>query len=604
MCGINGILRLDPTTEPVDREELLRTRDAMALRGPDGCGAWFSEDGGVALGHRRLAIIDLSEAGAQPMSSGDGRFRITFNGEIYNYAEIRRELITRGVEFRSNCDTEVILALYARDGAEALGRLRGMYALAIWDEAERSLLLARDPYGIKPLYYTTGSDHLRFASQVKALEAGGAIDDAPDPAGLCGFLLWGSVPEPHTLRRGVRALPAGSYLRVVDGRVEGPVRHYEFSELPVARDSDPVAALEDSIRAHLVSDVPVAVFLSAGMDSTLIAALARRQAVGGLTTLTLRFPAFDGTPMDEAPLAAEVARAIGTNHVERTVRREDFLDLWPAALEAMDQPSIDGFNTYVVSREAHAAGFKVVLSGLGGDELFGSYDAFRDVPRWCRWASRLKRLPGLGRLWPGLTPLLSGARPKLAGFLAHGATLPGAYFLRRGLFLPTELPGLIGEERTREGLAAYDPLQDAGKYLPYQGSARSGEEFDEESFRAVHLMESSQYMRNQLLRDSDWASMAHSLELRVPLVDDRLRHRIAGAGFEPARSQGKAALVRRAAPELPDALWSRPKSGFSIPVMEWLDDQVGIDTARGTTSRMLAVRVLRHFGIATGEGKG
>src|SRR5947209_11701498 len=212
MCGINGILRLSDAAPAIDRDELLRTRDAMAARGPDGAGAWISGDGRVALASRRLAILDLSDAGAQPMASADGWLHLVLNGEIYNFAELRRELEAEGVRFRSRSDTEVVLALYARDGAAMLGRLRGMYGLALWDEREKSLLLARDLLGIKPLYLSEEGGCLRFASQVKALEAGGAVSRAIDPAGLAGFLLWGSVPEPLTIRQAVRALPAGPHL--------------------------------------------------------------------------------------------------------------------------------------------------------------------------------------------------------------------------------------------------------------------------------------------------------------------------------------------------------------------------------------------------------
>src|SRR5258706_3418139 len=222
MCGINGILRLADGAPLIDRDELLRTRDAMAARGPDGAGAWMSSDGRMALASRRLAILDLTEAGTQPMASTDGRFHLVLNGEIYNFSELRRELEGEGVRFRSHSDTEVVLALYARQGAAMLGRLRGMYGLAIWDDRDKSLLLARDSFGIKPLYLSTEAGCLRFASQVKALEAGGAVSREVDPAGLAGFLLWGSVPEPLTLRRAVRALPAGHYLLIQGGVLRGP----------------------------------------------------------------------------------------------------------------------------------------------------------------------------------------------------------------------------------------------------------------------------------------------------------------------------------------------------------------------------------------------
>jgi len=593
MCGINGILRLDDAAPPVDSDELRTTRDAMTSRGPDGEGLWVAAGGDIGLGHRRLAIIDLSDAGLQPMSRAEGRYRITFNGEIYNYRELREELARDGAPFHTESDTEVILALYEREGPAMLDRLRGMYALALWDAGERRLLLARDPYGIKPLYYSERAGFLRFASQVKALEAGGAIPQDVDSGGLVGFLLWGSVPEPHTIRSAVRALPAGHHLVVQHGTVGRPLAHYRFEDPPSAGGDDPVTAVRDSVRAHLVADVPVGIFLSAGMDSALIAANAARLQAEPPTTLTLTFDEYAGTPMDEGPLAAEVARELGTRHVEHRVKRDDFLDVWSQATAVMDQPSIDGFNTYVISRYAREAGFKVVLSGLGGDELFGGYPSFQEVGRWMRATRVMRRVPGLRTLWPALAALRPH-QPKLGGMLEHAGSIPGAYFVRRGLFLPQDLPRLLGPELAREGLAAYDAVADADKFLGLRD--RPGAH-DVDGWGAVHVMESTQYMRNQLLRDVDWASMAHSLELRVPLVDARLRDSFAGGGFEPARRGGKAALVRRAVPELPAALWGRPKSGFSIPVMEWLDDEIRIDSARGLASRSLALRVLEAFDL-------
>ncbi len=587
MCGINGILRLSDAAPPVDRDELLRTRDAMTARGPDGAGAWISSDGRMALASRRLAILDLSEAGAQPMASEDGRFQAVLNGEIYNFLELRRELEADGIRFRSRSDTEVVLALYSRAGPAMLSRLRGMYGLAIWDDREKTLLLARDPLGIKPLYFSIERGSLRFASQVKALERGGAVSREIDPAGLAGFLLWGSVPEPFTIRRSVQALPAGHHLLVRDGTIGSALPHAPRSIEPL----EPATAVEDSVRAHLVSDVPVAVFLSAGLDSSLIAALACRHLPEPPATFTLRFEGLEGTALDEAPLAAEVAKRLGTRHVERRMGREEVAGLWQGALAAMDQPSIDGFNTWTVSRAAHEAGLKVVLSGLGGDEVFGSYPSFADVPRLARAARWAARIPGLAAAWPGIARRASAGRPKLAGLLRHGRTVPGAYFLRRGLFLPEELPALIGRDLAEAGLRRYDPVADAARALA-AGNGRG-----RDSWIAVHELETVQYMRNQLLRDSDWASMAWSVELRVPLVDAWLRARLAAAGFEPARSEGKAALVRRTAPELPRELWTRPKSGFYIPIAEWMQPELAAQRP-GERSRRLARMVLEGFGVS------
>ena len=597
MCGINGLLRLSPAAPPVDAEELVRTCDRMAHRGPDGMGCWVQEDGEVALGHRRLAIIDPSSAGDQPMAWRSGRYRIVHNGEVYNYRELRRELAREGVVFRSGSDTEVILALFERYDLDMLPKLRGMYAFAIWDRVEHRLVLARDPYGIKPLYYSVDEATLRFASQVKALAVSDAVSDEIDPAGLVGFLLWGSVPEPHTIRRGVKALPAGHFLEVVAGEVTGPTEHRSFTA-QTSVEGQPASladAIEDSIRSHLVADVRVGSFLSAGLDSAVTTALAARLTDGPLTTLTVRFEAYRGSPLDEGPLARKISEVLETEHLEHTVSQDEFAELWPLALRSMDQPSIDGFNTFVVSKVARQAGLKVVLSGLGGDELLGGYPSFSDVPRWSRWARVASRVPG-HRLALALAARLRPKTPKLAGFSQYGPSIAGAYFLRRGLFLPAEIPALIGSELAAEGLAAYDPVRDAARF---HTAERSPGTSDPSGWTDVHLLESGMYLRNQLLRDADWASMAHGLELRVPFVDPTLRSHLAARGFEPARSRGKAALLRTVAPHLPEEIWSRPKSGFSIPVVSLLEGVHDGPQGRtqGADSRQIARRVLETFGV-------
>jgi asparagine synthase (glutamine-hydrolysing) len=282
MCGIAGIYSYRPEAQPVDATELLRIRERMAARGPDGSGLWVSEDRRIGLAHRRLAILDLTDAGAQPMVDEETGNRIVFNGEIYNYRELKSELEKAGHRFKSNSDTEVLLRLYALHQAGMLRRLRGMYAFAIWDAADRSVFLARDPLGIKPLYYTDDGRTLRFASQVKALLAGGAVDTAPDAAGQAGFLLWGSVPEPFTMYRAVRALPAGCWLKAGFEKASAPVVFDSVSRRLADASNNPdrsgdalervATAVRNSITAHLVSDVPVGVFLSSGLDSAMLAA--------------------------------------------------------------------------------------------------------------------------------------------------------------------------------------------------------------------------------------------------------------------------------------------------------------------------------------------
>ena len=516
------------------------------------------------------------------MSWAGGRYWIVFNGEIYNYRELRAEL-SRDHAFRSQSDTEVILALFALGGVKGLGRLRGMFALAIWDDLEKRLLLARDPNGIKPLYYSADGAHLRFASQVKALVASRAVPARHDPAGLCGFLLWGAVPEPRTIYESVKAVPAGHFL-LAERDCVGKPEPLPFLPDGMRSEVDLLTAIDRSVGAHLVSDVPVAIFLSAGLDSAAVAALARKRMVEPPVTITLRFREFAGTPDDEGPLAAAVAQGLGTRHIERWVSRDEFLAEWEATLAAMDQPSIDGLNTYWVCKAAHEVGVKVALSGLGGDELLGGYPSFRDVPRWRRWAHLGTLVPGLSAAWPGLARWALPDKPKLRGLLRYAATLQGSYFLRRALFLPDELPALLGEDVAMRGLEAHDPV-------PASANAINDEE--QTDWETVQALETGLYLRNQLLRDSDWASMAHSVELRVPFVDAAVQHAGVRSHFALPRSATKSEVVRRLAPALPEALFVRRKTGFRMPAALWLDGTGTSHTSTG--SRALAERILKAF---------
>jgi asparagine synthase (glutamine-hydrolysing) len=559
MCGITAIFSYLSSAESVRAEELGAVNEHMRPRGPDGGGLWISTDRRVGLASRRLAIIDLSEEGAQPMLDVERELVIAFNGEIYNYRELRESLARRGARFHSRTDTEVLLQLYRRDGEAMLGLLRGMYAFVIWDTRARRLFAARDPYGIKPLYYADDGRSIRFASGVKALLAGGAVSPARDPGGVAGFFLTGSVPEPLTICEAVRAVEAGTSFHVEEGRGRTVVRRH-FSIASVFRHADgqrgfahliePELLLservEESVQHHLVADVPVGIFLSAGIDSSALAMIATRASHTPLHTFTLAFPEFRGHTADEAPAAERFAREIGTRHTTRLVPRDEFHADLPRIFDFMDQPTIDGVNTWFVSKAVKEAGMKVALSGLGGDELFGSYPSFRQVPR----IVRLARLP----MAAGAARLVSG-HPKAAFVGRFGRTYGGAYLLQRGLFLPDELPSIMGPDTAHEGLQRLRLLELIDSAMtPDPGS----------DFGRVATLEASLYMRNQLLRDADWASMAHSVEVRTPLVDATLLRQIA-----PLLLERRRACKAIMASILPPWVRSRRKSGFFVPTREW-----------------------------------
>lgn len=574
MCGIAGIVtsRLGAADELAGR--LRRMQAALRHRGPDDEGLFMTADRGrrtedrgqgaevsrqssgspsiCGLVHTRLAILDLSPAGHQPMSTPDGRFTIVFNGEIYNFRALRAELERHGLKFNSQSDTEVLLRLYEREGADCLQRLRGMFAFAIWDEREQSCFLARDPLGIKPLYVAQVARGLVFASELRAVLASGLVARELDPAGVLGYFESGTVPEPRTLVRGVECLPAGHSLRWKRGQIETRshwVLRFEVADIPPldALVGQVRAALLDSIRHHFVSDVPVGVFLSGGIDSTAVVALAR---VAGPTHLRTFSISFDDPAFNEGDVAARTARHFGTRHTDWRLRSADGRELVERFVPRLDQPSIDGFNTFTVAELAHAHGMKVVLSGLGGDELFGGYRSFRAVPRLAdasRWLGPLRPL--------ARRALVHTARPQLrrvGGFLGQTPDLEWAYRTFRGIFAFDEAEALAA------GYAGGTPAVASGVLAP-QPTLQD----------QVSALELTRYLRNQLLRDSDVMSMAWGLELRVPFVDRVLVEALARVPAATRLARGKKLLLR-AVPEVPEWVQNRPKRGFVFPLAHWL----------------------------------
>jgi len=571
MCGIAGIFSYSASAPAIDRGELRSIRDHMQARGPDGFGEWFSGNERLALGHRRLSIIDLSDRASQPMPSDDGRFVISFNGEIYNYRQLRAGLQSRGREFRTESDTEVLLQMYAEKGAAMLPELRGMFAFAIWDNVENTLFLARDAFGIKPLYIADDGRSLRFASQVKALLQGN-VDRTPEPAGHVGFFLWGSVPEPYTLYKNIRALPPGHSMLIGEKGSEAPVAFCRISDVLAQASQTAVcgdrqtalrqisSAIHDSVLTHLVSDVPVGVFLSAGIDSSLIAASAVTRGANSYT-LTLGFKEFAGTADDEVPLAEEIARNLGAWHHTMMTSRQDFEDEREKLMAAMDQPSIDGVNTWFVARAAAQMNIKVALSGLGGDELFASYPSFRQIPKMMKFGQYFNRVPKFGKaVRQLLSPMISKiTSPKYAGLIEYCDSFGGAYLLRRSLYAPWELSQHMDPDFAKAGLLE----------LQTRTMLDATTSNIQKDRLAVSALEMNWYMRNQLLRDADWAGMAQSIEIRVPLLDlDLLRATAPWFSVYPDISKAEIAAV--AVPQLPGSVVNRPKTGFSVPVREWI----------------------------------
>ena len=571
MCGIAGGINFGSEKRSVDKTIVSHLNDLQRQRGPDGAGLWVSDDRRIVLGHRRLAIIDTGSSGSQPMEDFSRRWVITFNGEIYNYRELRSELALRGHVFATHSDTEVLIKVIAQWGEAGLSKLRGMFAFALWDSENGELWLARDPYGIKPLYVSERGGILWFASRARALADCAPVDTRRDAAALTGFYVWGHVPEPFSWWAGITMFPAGHVQRIkLGGMVSSP---RPFAKIEDAFIQPPVPLLPgelrrlllDSVSHHLVSDVPVGIFLSAGIDSNVIAALAA-ELDAPLSTITLAFNEYEGTKDDEATLAEAAAELLKSDHVTVRIGREEFVDTIDHFIRSMDQPSIDGLNTYLISRAAAKQGLKVALSGLGGDELFGGYPSFGQVPKLLKWGRHVSKHEGLSRAVQRTIQIIGWrvVPPKVAGLLTHSGDLASAYLLRRALYLDDELELLLDESWLRDGQEKLSTHHALTRSIP-EGSTCHAQ---------IAALESAWYMRNQLLRDSDWSSMAHGLEVRVPFVDFSLLQRLAPAiasDIPPTKLD-----LAACAPRLPQRIRARPKTGFTTPVRKWVGASRGV----------------------------
>jgi asparagine synthase (glutamine-hydrolysing) len=569
MCGIAAIVSsaLDPAVREQAVRRMVRRQEA---RGPDDQG--FATAGAATLGMCRLAIFDPAN-GHQPMATADGRFTLVFNGAIYNHRELRAELEATGDVFRTHCDTEVLLAAFARHGAACLTRLRGMFAFAIWDDREQILFAARDPLGIKPLYHARLREGgLIIASELNGLLAAGLVPREIDPASVGEYLAWFGVPAPRTIYRGIANLPPGHAL-TLDAR--GTVRSHAWWHLPTPVQPGRIATnyqdfihglrhqLEDTIRAHRLADVPVGAFLSGGVDSTAVVGLMTRLGGAKLKTFSLVFAEAGYSEQASARLAA---RELGTEHYEDRLTGARVAADLPRLIGSMDQPTGDGINTYYVSQLARAAGVTVALSGLGGDELFGGYPSFRVLPRLQRVLPAWRTLPRSVR--DRVTSFLRARHDtrarKLADFLAHARDLHELASLQRRVLPEVQRLSLLSPEARRMAvrLGPNHPMLDDFAF----------ELAGADAFQILSAWELRTYMADTLLRDSDVFSMAHSLELRVPFVDRVLLEWLwpQRAWFKHDPRVTKRALAEATADVVPAAIRNRPKQGFTLPFARWM----------------------------------
>lgn len=577
MCGIAGAF----SPRPRRALEAASTMSGLLVhRGPDDDGLWSAEvpAGEVAFGFRRLAIQDLSPAGHQPMVHGPTGLSIVFNGEVYNFQALREELTALGATFRSRGDTEVVLEAYARWGVAAFARLSGMFAIAIFDPRAKTLTLARDAMGIKPLYYGFGPDGFAFASELRALRASGFIDPATDRRALATFLAYGAVAAPLTMLKHARLLEPGCFA-TLDLSHWPPsalsLREKRFWAIPKpVRPAPPepevraemAARLREAVRTHLISDVPVGVFLSSGIDSTAVATLAAELRGGDVDTFTV---SFEGSgSLDEGPVAAATAARLGTRHHNVTVPEHKVVPLAEKWMHSVDQPTFDGLNTYLVSQAVRERGIVVALSGLGGDEIFGGYPSFREVPRLRRYARATSWIPS-GLRAAAVDLLLAGRsdaqRRKGRDLATHTrTTLRSLYFRRRRLLSDAEVQDLGFDARELD-------LDD--DFLPPESFPDRWTWPDEFPFSALRVLESRFYMGNMLLRDTDVFGMAHGLEVRVPLLDRSVIDyalTLPGEAWVDTDGPNKPLLVE-AVGNIPPDIVRLAKRGFGLPQARWMD---------------------------------
>ena len=595
MCSISGIISANPQLQRQQLESTLETlNSALVHRGPDDQGLHIEafENGLVGLANTRLAIIDLSRGGHQPMHDSEAGITLTYNGEVYNFRELRAELGDVFGPWRSNTDTEVVLRAYRRWGTDAFAKLRGMFAIGIWDAGKGELILARDQFGIKPLYYSAIRNHqsaigtsLIFASEVRALLATGLISPRLSREGLASYLEYGSIQAPASIIDGIQSLLPGHYLSVRRDDLDLRISDREFQNLTNVNgnggEPQPATAacglsreqavaqlremLTESVRLQLVSDVPLGIFLSGGMDSSALVALMSRATGEKPKTFSV---VFDEAEFSETAHSRMVAQHFQSDHHEIPLREDQLLEMLLPALAAMDQPTMDGANTFVVAKAVKEAGVTVALSGLGGDELFAGYSTFRR-------ALRLGEMSGVAR---GLLrsaarfdrSSLNGSvrRRKFWQLAQSDGSSAAVYEVTRQLFSTDQIAGL-------SSLPAAP-----GPSAAVRSQPRSVAKFD--SVNEISVLEMKGYMSNTLLRDTDSMSMAHSLEVRVPFVDSEIVSYVLGLPGERKLdgNRPKPLLADAVADLLPQTFLKRPKMGFMLPLEKWMQGGLGDEISK------------------------
>ena len=564
MCGIAGIY-FNKKKQKTELESIVsKMVQQQVNRGPDDSGIFVDAKNNMALGHNRLSIIDLSKAGKQPMKLG--YLQITFNGEIYNFLELKKGLEKKGYKFKTKTDTEVILALYAEYREKSFEMLRGMFAFGLWDGKNKKLFLIKDRYGIKPLYYYSDSEKLIFASTVKAVVKSGLVPNEKEKKAWIGFLLFGSVPLPFTTIKNIFAIPAGHYLEFNINGKQQLVEYYnslEFFQKKKEIIFDEAAKNVKilfcrSVNMHLVSDAPLGIFLSGGLDSSAIAALAALNREKPITTLSI---IFDEQEFSEQKYQRLVAGKIKSDHQEIKITKEDFFNSFDEIFFAMDQPTIDGINTFFIAKAAKEAGLKTVLSGLGADEIFMGYPSFRRA----FFLRKIQKLPEILKLPLRFFSLFGGRWSRLS-YLKNDAPL-NFYLAIRGLFTPREVAQMLN--------ISVKEVNNFINELAELTNLQINKLNNLDPTDLLSYLELKFYLQNQLLKDTDFMSMRHSIEVRVPFLDHELVEYL--SSLPPALKLGnevnKPLLVEAACDLLPSEIFTRHKMGFTFPFQKWMKEE-------------------------------
>jgi asparagine synthase (glutamine-hydrolysing) len=573
VCGINGIVGLTDVT--IAKQKVLAMNTCMQHRGPDDEGIFVTDK--IALGHRRLSIIDLSAAGHQPMQSSDGRYQIVYNGELYNYKELKFELqrVISGSRqaayfFKTNTDTEVIIAAYARWGADCLKHFNGMFAFAIWDDQEKELFIARDRLGIKPLYYFYTNGIFAFSSELRSLLASDLISKKIDEDSLVDYLRYQTVHAPHTIIKGVKMLMPGHYIEMKNEQLKIKKYWDLVNNMSHASDGksykeickDVNDLLTKAVERRLIADVPFGAFLSGGIDSSAIVGLMSKVSTEKVKTFSITF---DESGFSEAKYAELIAKKFNTDHHEIKLKATDFIDQWPNALKAMDHPSGDGVNTYVVSKATKEAGITMALSGLGGDELFAGYSVFNHALKlkqnnWLNTIPLFMRSAG-GSVFSKVKPGVPSQ--KIAELLKQDViSFNSLYPLTRQVLMDKQILGILHSDQLTGNRVSEIISEIQLSANNYQLTTTS-------------IAEISTYMQNVLLRDADQMSMAHALEVRVPFIDYTLVEYILGIPDKyKVPTSPKKLLVDALGDLLPDEITNRPKMGFAFPWKLWIKNEL------------------------------